>query len=332
MKRWLLKTSLIFPVFFSCIFNTDISLENDIPQCISHRVISKNLFFPENNICTLTVEDLNDSRLQLLVCPGNDYAVDNKLTDTVPWYGNCTLLQETYDKKELWLTLDSNFLGLYTGTLIIKDAHNSCFSLPFTINKIFCDSFDSPILSRHWSKYSENDTESIGFDYTDHKLQFKFSQLHKLMTTGVRSTFKIGGDFRISVDIKLRDEMLDGFETGFLVSNRPDTSRWGASTGGIFLYGKDNQLSIECRSNNLQSYIMDESRSCGTFEITRQGSKLIFYFSDGNNKFHPQSITTHSYDQNSEVYIHLRMKVLDNYRNRHCLWNNLTVHHGYIIQ
>lgn len=327
MKIMINGITLFSIVLFSCVFDPDIALVNDKPQCTSHRSIVKCIYYPESIVCTLSVTDLNDASLKALVCPESDSSLSSA-SDTFLWYGNCTLLQENYNIKKLAISLDTNLMGLYSGVLLITDSYGAYAGLPFEINNIFCDSFDSPDLSGYWNNYITGDTNAINFDFTDRKLQFLFSESDNILSDGIRSAFRISGDFSITVDLKLRDEMTDGFETSFFISNSQDTGRWGVKTGGIFLSGKQNQLILECRSVNLQSYIIDEDRNSGKLGMTRQGSKLSFFYTDGDPRIKPQPITTHEYYADSAVYVHLRMKVSELSKTRHCLWNNFMVVKG----
>jgi hypothetical protein len=321
----------IFVIFqlVLCTYDTDIPLSNSIPACQNLASINKHLFFPDSVICTLLVNDLNDTKLNLHI-----QSDSQKILDFHPLATKYTLLEETFGTKSILLTIDPSDLGSFNGKLYIQDQQGALTSLPYNVVMQFFEPFDShPRNSSNWQLYNSDDTSMVKIDFTDKKLLFVFdtTQTRQNATTGIVSRFKLYGDFSISVDFRIRDEMDDGFETGFFVSTSSDTGRWSGDIAGIYLQGIQNRIRMECRSDNLQSFSKETDLFSGQIAISRDSNKVSFFYHDGNPLQSPVPLTQLSYTSNDTVFIHIKMSVKDRKRCRHSLWNDLYVTRGRII-
>jgi hypothetical protein len=330
-KQNLLQFLLIIFQFLLCTYNTDIPLSNSTPSCQNFTSINRQLFFPDSVVCTLLVKDLNDKKLTLSILSDSQQL---QIPAFQPLKVNRTLLEETFGTKSILLSIDPSVLGNFKGIFLINDQNGAFTSLPFTINTQFFEPFDShPLTSSNWQLYNSNDTSIIKIDFTDKKLLFIFDtiQAKQITSTGIVSRFRLCGNFSISVDFRIRDEMDDGFETGFFISTSNDTGKWGGDVAGIYLQGAQNRIRMECRSDNLQSFSKETDLFSGTIGISRDSSRVSFFYHDGNPMQSPIPLTQLSYTSNDTVFIHIKMSVKDRKRPRHSLWNDLYVTRGHII-
>lgn len=330
-KQNLLIFTLVIFQLLLCTYDTDILLSNSTPSCQNLTSINKQLFFPDSVLCTLFVKDQNDKKLNLNILSDSQ---QQQIPEFYPLEVNSTLLEETFDTKSIQLTIVPSVLGSFTGTFLIHDQKGASTSLPFTIGMQFLEPFDShPRNSPYWQLYNSDDTSIIKIDFTDKKLLFIFDtiQVKQITSTGIVSRFKLCGDFSISVDFRIRDEMDDGFETGFFVSTSSDTGKWSGDIAGLYLQGTQNRIRIECRSDNLQSFSKETDLFSGKIGISRDSSLVSFYYHDGNPLQSPVPLTQLSYTSNDTVFIHIKMSVKDRKRSRHTLWNDLYITRGHII-
>lgn len=330
MKKTL--SSFLF-LFFSCVYDTGIPLTNNTPKCTNYK-INDTVFYPRGDLCTLSISDLNDTRLYLSTLSSCDSAICDSNSDTIPWPGSYNLLNENYGEKRISLSLDTNLLGRYSGTIVVRDARRAAVFIPYKVWNIFSEPFDScPLSTVYWKQYRANDTSTIRFDYTDKKLMFSFDNTvppDAPHSTGIASNFTISGDFNITVDFKLRDEMTDGFETGFFVSTSPDTGKWSGDVSGLFLQGGNGRIRMECKSVDMQSYSRDFNSSSGKLGINRSGSEIKYYYYDGNPLVKPEPISSLIFSASDSVYVHMTMRTADRTRSRHVLWNDFNISSGRI--
>lgn len=321
-------------IITSCAFDINIPLQNDIPKCINYSCIQKDINYPDSAVCTLKVSDLNDSHLNILFKDSND--ISGK---PVKWPGTVTLLDENYNLKDIVLSLPGNKMQIYNGNIIIKDSYDSESLVPCKIKKYFIDPFDTFPLSKNlWRKYNSDDTSYFRYDYLDHKLQFEFGLNQYCISpsgTGIVSEFQLDKDFSTSIEFELRNEMTDGFEINFFVSNSQDTGRWTGDKAGIRVSGNNGRIDLECRSVQFQSYSTEGDLNKGEytkglFKITRNDSTMNFIYYNGNPQDGPVSLTKLYYHANTPVYVHINMKVSDCLKPRHCVWKNFRVDAGNI--
>jgi hypothetical protein len=334
----ILISSVLSLWHLSCIFDVNLPLENDPPVCTNVSAIKTSLIYPDSTVCTLMISDRNDAQVSLSMLRCSTATSDTMVCDSlsvVPWPGTCSLLAAGYGTKQLRLVLDTNRMGIYKGILLIQDAARATLRIPFTIEYIFFDAFDTyPLSASVWRPYRVDDSTHLGFEYTDRKLTFTFKQSADTsalpVTAGIRSVFSLPASFHAAIDFKLRDEMDEAFEIGFFISNSPDTGRWAGEQAGMFITGVNGQLRFECRSINLQSYSYESNVTAGELGIGRVDSTINYYLHDGNPAVEPTPLTFQSYPADVPVYVHLKMTVLDCSRDRYCAWNDFTVFEGCI--
>ena len=321
---------LIF-LFFSCAFDPDIPLENDIPSSIDPDSINKILIYPDSTIGKVSVSDLNDKSLHI---NSTDcvYPLNNGTFNPFLFHNRDT----TYDTKHIDFLLKSSLMGTYSGNFLIFDDHNGQIKLPFSITLRFQDSFDIyPLSKALWQLYKDNDS-CIGFDYIDRKLRFRIDEgaSETQITTGLRSNFKLVGDFSTFIDFNLREEMRDGFECGFFVSTSPDTGKWSGSKAGFFISGNNGSTLFECKSTMLQSYSVDTSRiSSGSYKLVRKQNRISFFFyrnATNSQSLNNPPLVTFSFEANDTLFVHLRFIAKDGLKERYCMWNNFSVQEGQI--
>jgi hypothetical protein len=336
-RRILLAAPVILFGGGGCFFDADLPLKNNVPVCTNPPIV-RNLVFPDSMVCTLSVEDKNDSivAIEAVLCPEADIRSVCDTNVRVPWPGNTVLLQSGFGTKKMQLLLDTNRMGYYNGFLVLTDAYTSAGSLPFIISRIFLDPFDGyPLDPAWWHPYATGGTTHIGFDYVDRKIVFSFDKNSVGGTgvpgsTGIRTVFSLPSDFYATVDVKLRDEMDDAFEVGFFISTSTDTGRWSGDRAGIYISGSGGRLRFECRSVDLQSYSFETNVTGGELGIRRAASTISYFFHDGNPAVIPVALTSQTFNRDVPVYLHLKMSVQNSVRNRNCYWNDFCIPEGQI--
>jgi hypothetical protein len=321
-------------MFASCVFNPDTPLQNDSPVCQNPSALQHaRLSYPDSMLCTLHVADRNDSVLSLSVRTraAPSFAGPTNSPSLSPWPGSYDFLSAGYGTKDLRLFYPGNSLGTYEGTLLIRDNAGAIDSFRFAIQKTFLDPFDSQSLfDRNWTDYNQADSTNIQFD--DKALTFFFKAQTQspstLRSTGIRSNFRLQDSFTATVDVKLRDAMTEGFEIGFFVSSSPDTERWVGKKTGIFLSGANGRISLEYRSIDFQSNSRETAATSGKLGISRTDSTITYFFGDRDSVINPLDTISHYFPSNIPVYIHLKMTVVDQVKDRHCSWNDLTITKG----
>jgi hypothetical protein len=295
--------------------------------------INKRLFFPDSTVCTLLVKDLNDKTFHCSILPDSEKLYSPGHIQQ-GWPGSCTLLEETFDTKSILLKIDPTISGIYKGEFIISDQQDAFTSLPYEIITQFFEPFDShPLYSPSWQLFNRNDTSTIKIDYTDKKLLFIFDTTgsNSGNSTGLVSSFRLAGSFSITIDFKIRDDMGDGFETGFFVSTSNDTGKWSGDIAGIYLQGNQNRIRLECKSVNLQSFSKEVDFFSGKIGISRDSDNVDFFYHDNNPSLSPVPLTRFAFSAEDTVFVHIKMVVKDRKRIRHSLWNDFYVTKGHIV-
>ena len=319
--------------FVSCVYDLDIPLTNNHPKCTSHEQIETTVYYPDDFVANLSISDLNDETVTLSAwaCDTGESQCDSVIE--VLWPGTYSYIKNGYGTKLITLSLDTNLMGIFSGMLIIRDSYNALSSLPYRVQKLFFEPFDTyPLSENYWKKYHQGETTTIGYHYVDKKLLFSFDEddSTKLLSTGIISFFALSGDFHITIDFRLKDEMNDGFEIGFFVSTSSDTGKWDGDRAGIFIQGKQAQIRMECSSIEMQTYSRDLNLTSGELGISRQGQRLSYYYHDGNPLVSPESPISHTYVYDS-VFVHLKMSVTDRTRNHHVSWNDFYITRGFLV-
>lgn len=343
--RLFMLVCLLFSMFCSdsgtFLHDVEIPLRNDAPEIISYKpgldTLYDTLTYPDSVICTLLVSDLNDSVLHAYPMREGSGQDDTLFYDSAVWPG--TIIQNGFsiDLKEIVLSLNKPVLGLFNGNLFVCDEQNSFCILPFSISRVFFESFDQILSdSTCWSRYYPEDTIHVGLKFPGPSLRYEFNPDQSdtgIVTAGIVSNFTVRRNFNIAVDFELRDEMLSGFDVIFLLTDRADTSRL-VPRAGIYLSADLENVDRRLRMSvgvgiNVTSVQTDFFS--GTLSITRDDdSSLTFWYQEPVPTAVPVMLGTGFSFNPDSVYIHLRMNVDDYSRRRHCEWDNLKIREGNI--
>jgi|WetSurMetagenome_2_1015567.scaffolds.fasta_scaffold90170_2 hypothetical protein len=316
----------------SCIFNGDLTLQNDSPDCLNCSAIQKVLAYPDSFLCELNIADRNDTGFFLSIAPCTD-STKTECQVYSPWPGSYKYLANGYETKKLSLFFPTDQMGAYSGTLVIQDASNAKLFLPYTVNKMFIDSFDSPQVSnQYWQYYNKNDSEHVVVDNREKKLMFSFKavpdSLDKPQCTGIRSVFQVSDSLETSVQFKLRDDVDSAFEIDFFISSSPDTGKWDGEKAGIFISGQKNRLRLVCKSIYLQNKTFETDIVSGKMGIFRSDTRVTYYFGDGTSSKNLLSGVNYYFPRDVPVFIHLKMSVTNQSKDHYCYWNDFTITKG----
>jgi hypothetical protein len=305
-----------------------IPLTNQAPRIVSHDLINDTIIYPETTICKLEVRDDNDSIIDFKFEPNNinDYHAKDPKIEYLS--GNVGL-------KQYLLYLSGNEFGRLHGTLHFCDEQGKCNRNEVDVAKIFRDKFDTEQLNAiFWNMRTLRDTSFLQHDWASRSLRIHFdaddeSEQEK-MTAGIISKFRITGDFSIQIQFSLRDDMCNGFEAGFFVSSKPDTSRWNPEKTGLFLAGNENnRIRLVARSVDLQHASQEIPFYAGRMEIRRSEENVSFKCHDVDPRSEPVEIGDgFSIDGLDTVYVQLNMRIEDRKRARHSNWDNFVIERG----
>lgn len=320
--------------------NLTIPLQNDSPHVVNDTCVQKTLYYPDSIVCTLAVEDRNDTVLAVRAITSD--TIDSMVTtDTISWIGHCSQLNSSFETKYFLLTLPQVCMGSYQGLLMINDLHDERTFIPYLVNKTFIEPFNTfPDDTARWRKYNPSDTmhakRILGFS-NNYVLKYFLDTCKDSSTqcyaTGVKSNFSLKGDFSVSVEfefINLSFEKLKDAKISFIVSNSSDTSLWSGIAAGISLFGVNDRLTITA-GKGLDAISQDFPSFTGYMKIQRKDEKLSMHCWYGN----PDIITTPlkivSYSAKDSVFIHLCMSVKDLKYPRYSMWDNVTITKGQMI-
>ena len=321
----------------ACQIATDLPLSNNVPQYNGPARITATAFYPDSALCTLSVNDLNDARLSVYACFCADTG-DTSCNGKKLWPGSCRILDETLGPKQIVLGLDTCCMGTYCGHLHVEDRDRAAVRVPFTIMSLLVDSLNRfPVSAANWALQQDRDSAFIGFDYINKKLRFGFSVAADstdtaAVSTGLRTCFSIGGDLSAGINFQLRDDMMSGFQVEYYLSTSPVAGPWEGDVAGVFITGLTNQIRFTATSINMQTDSRDVTRDAsnfaGRFTITRSADNVDYAFTPGDPRSPPMQMNTLIFPADTAVFVHIRMKVDDRLRSRHCLWSDFEVDKG----
>jgi len=314
-------------IVISC-HNLDIPLENFNPHILaSDTCLVKTLCYPDTVVCTLHVEDLNDTALK----------ISSIISDTAAcWPGTFGQINCGYDVKDIFLRLPAAKLGFYQGQLVVADEQEAADTIPYRINRILRDTFNSSSPDTTiWKTYRANDIITIKpYSHTSWVLQFLFDPSQSNKSTGMRTTCGIKGDFSISIFfgiIELNVNQLNGVKVSFAVSTTSDTSQWTGIEAGLYLQGVENRLRIRA-AKGFDSKQFDIKYYSGNMRIERNDTAVSLFCWPGDPAQIPEPIKTVSFSPNDSIlYVHVRMSVESLDLERYCIWDNFTVNSGELI-
>ncbi|MBN2036089.1 MAG: hypothetical protein JW768_05045 [Chitinispirillaceae bacterium] len=319
-----------------CQFSTDLAMNNNPPHWSSSQSVRQTVFFPDSTLCTLMVEDLNDSILSLSACFFKD-STDTICKNPSPWPWSPIWSEPALGIRSVCCGIDPCSLGVFWGAFLIRDDENEGMSIPFSYSVILSDPFDHfPISKEFWTPQPQSDSGFIGFDYLNNKVKFDFveSADSTPASTGVRTMFMVSGDLETSVQFKLRDDMRDGFEVAFQISTSPLAGHWDGQKTGFLITGLPTHVRFTCFSVNMQTDTRDVTRNfpefAGYLSIKRQADSVSFLFVPGDPRLPVIPMNRFTFPGDSAVYVHVRMGVSDRLRTRHCLWSDFRVDRGMV--
>jgi hypothetical protein len=318
----------------ACQFDTTVPLQNNTPHWSTDQTLRRTLQFPDSDLCTLRVEDLNDTALALLVCFTGDSA-DTTCENPGPWPWKYQWSEVKPGERSVHCSIDPCSLGIFSGRFRISDSQGAALVVPFSFSMVIADPFNRyPISPELWVPEAIPDSTFIGFDFMNAKLKFAFSETadSAAASTGLRSRFALSGDLETSVQFQLRDDMREGFEIAFRISTSPSGGLWDGDKAGFLITGLPNQVRFTCLSVNMQTDSRDVSRNfpdfAGYLKIARQADSVEYQFIPGDPQLPVLPMNKFSFPANTAVFVHIRMSVTDRLRPRHCLWSDFRVTKG----
>jgi hypothetical protein len=308
--------------------DVDIPLINNIPACSLDSIVDT-LFFPESTLCTLAVADLNDSILRVYTLPNSA----DPLADLAPWEEAAKQVTAGLSDKQVILGLAGKEMGIMTGFFVIQDEQDGRCVVPYTVKKVLYDSFDNVLTNNaFWNAFNPSDQIHYKQGTPGQKLRFIFPQNDTTtrQSAGVLSSFRVSGDFKMQVGFKLRDDMLNGFSVGFLLTTAADTSRW-VERAGIYLSGNGDNNSAWVTLNAGVGITMAR-KEMDTYEgvlgIQRSQGKVLFIIKDSDPMAIADTIDKNFTFPRDSICVQFRMSVDDFNRNRHCEWDNFYLSAG----
>jgi hypothetical protein len=309
--------------------DVDIPLTNNIPVSATDSVFAT-LSYPDLIVSNIAVSDLNDSVLRVYDVPEG---LDPNGVLTMPPIDS---VAADLGVKPVRLLFPGSTFGVFKGNYVVCDEQGGRCVIPYQITKNFVDPFSmSPFISPHWRVYNPSDSQHVVLNYRGPALQFSFpvNDSTGVRSVGVVSRFRLAGDFSISVDYKLRDDMLDGFEVGFFVSPKKDTSRW-LRKGGLLLAGNltgtGPGVTITARTGGSLTLNWTEVYD-GRMRIERDGGKMTLIYQELPSTDPDDDTVKIGTFEDDTVYVHLRMDVDNFIRSRHCEWDNFCVSSGKVV-
>jgi len=318
-------------LFCSCFFSADIPFRNNAPVVISRLTAdTMTVLYPDSMVCTLQVNDLNDSIVTI---------------DTSTWPGSSRELHPTLGQKQVALYLGTPVLGkVFSGTLVLLDQQDGRCGIPYAIRKLFVDSFYEATLDpAFWTAYdTPGDSAMIHQQSRRFGLEFLCKEQHdtstRPMVLEMVSAYAIKGDFIWTIDYLLywmRFFIRDGFELEFSSSNTSDTSLF-SDKAAVSLIANQNQLQIsykdpsglhtETRPDNDLAY------PSGVMKFVRIGDTLtIFHKADGADFAIVNKGTPLIFNHADSAYVHIRMTVTDHTIEQSCIFTAFSVQQGEIV-
>lgn len=327
--------SFIF-IALSC-HKLDVPLQNNIPFILNDTCVNKTLYYPDTIVCTLQVEDLNDTIFQVASIVYDTLQDQSIIYDTIDWPGNAIQLEKEYSTKQIVLTLPGSEMGKYLGTLLVIDEEEASVTIPYHVTKVLRDTFNvfSPD-SGIWKMYREDDSALIKPDQilSNYILKFLLDSLHIRKSTGMRSKFALKGDFCININfglIELAFDKLNGVEVTFIISTSPDTIQWSGIDAGLYLHGVHNKLQIRA-AKGIDATLKYITYYSGNMRIEKKDTVVSLYCWQGNPLIVPKSLINVSFSpEDTLFYIHLKMSVDTLDYSRHCIWDNFSLENGEMI-
>ena len=320
-----------------CQISTDLPLSNDIPHLVKQLTMPITLFYPDSMLCTLAVEDLNDTRLSMRSCAYKD-TTDTICSNPGPWMGSCRWLNEGLGLKQAIVGFHANRMGRYWGHWHVEDSAGAGVKVPYDITILLEDAMDTFLRDTAvWAPPLPGDSGYIIFDHNNNKWKFSFPAVTgpdslSPASTDLHTRFRVAGDLQTSMRFQLRDDMTSGFEVSFYLSTSPNAGPWEGDKTGFFITGNAGEIHFTSSSIEYQTYSMDVERRvsnlAGQLVISRKSDIMNYTYVPGDPGSPPVSMNSLTFPADTALFIHLGMKVDDRLHIRHCLFSDFEILKG----
>jgi hypothetical protein len=321
-------------LFCSCFFSTDVPFQNNTPVVTSRLTAdTMTILYPDSMVCTLQVDDLNDSIVTI---------------DTSTWPGSSCELHPTLGPKQVALYLGTPVLGkVFSGTLMLRDQQDGWCGIPYTIRKLFVDSFYEATLDpAFWTVYDKlGDSAMIHQHSRRFGLEFlckpQTDTLNRPIVLEMVSAYAIKGDFVWTIDYMLYwmryNITPDSFELQFSSSNTSDTSYYSDEAAvSLNTYKRPDRLVIQYKDPSGENLgqnpgFMNEDYA-GTMKFVRIADTItIFHKAEGADftKVNKSPLIFNHADDSA--YVHIRMTVTDHTIEQSCIFTSFTVQQGEVV-
>lgn len=266
------------------------------------------LNYPDTALCTLSVEDSTDSLL------------------SITWPGEFYQINQGLGIKKIFFNYQANSLGVFVNNLIIADTQHSII-LPVKITSVFTNDFSK---KKFWQTYDDS------FIVKPSGGHVVFGDINAVgisneILAGMRSEFRVAGDFDFSVDLEIENFKND-VDLVLLISIS-ENSFWNISSEGecgVRFTGNSDRRPFMSQydfSDLSYSALSYQQFSKGTLNIKRTGDQLSISCYDSLMQ---ELVETKSGSVSTEpVYIHLKFKAPFNYQDySNCKWSNFVLRKG----
>jgi hypothetical protein len=311
---------------FSCVHDITVPLQNHTPSIDSATAVIRNdtlidtLFLPESFVCTLTVNDLNDTRL---------------FVSSASWPGTFEQLDFGYGYKHVALRLDGNVLGMWQGSLAVVDTQYAFAQLPFQIHKMYKDTFR--LSAQRWQLYDQTSGRCVVQDYDLFQgniegisigMQGEPLDSVLFLPLGIRSTFMVADTFCFTVGYSL-EGIRDGFTAAVFLSpdTFADTFQIRTDEAGIKLEGYESSLRMWSGAAWADMQPIDTRKAKGFLRFKRRDGRLAV-------TYRPETGTADAFSRLTEMavgtgplFVHINVQVSKDYSGT-CRFGNFVMLEG----
>lgn len=316
-------------LFCSCFFSTDIPFQNNAPAVTSRLTAdTMTILYPDSMVCTLQVNDLNDSIVTI---------------DASTWPGSSCQLRHTLGQKQVALYLGTSVLGkVFSGTLMLWDQQDGSCGTPYAIRKLFVDSFYEAALDpAFWMAYdAPGDSAMIHQQSRRFGLEFLCKEQPDTSTRPIVlemvSAYAIKGDFIWTIEYMLywmRFFIRDGFELEFSSSTTSDTALF-SDKAAVSLLTNRNQLLISYKDpsglNTETRPDNDLEYPSGVMKFVRTDSTITIFHKAEGADFAKVNKSPLIFKRADSAFVHIRMTVTDHTIEQSCVFTAFSVQQGEI--
>jgi hypothetical protein len=328
---------MLLGVLSGCSHDLSAPLANDRPQvdlmqggakmAASEVGVHRELFYPQNAICTLLVTDLNDTQV--------------KVRGEPQWPGEF-LLTSGWEDKTIVPVLSSPAIGSpFAGQWIVEDRHGAADTVPFSVVRRLRDVFDTyPPYPHLWQLYRQQDTSFIRpWTYgmkTSMRFHFPADTTNTFAFAGMRSAYRLQGSFFVSLNYKLQGVITSRFRFEVFVSTRPDTVPFPELNLNEYAgFVIDDEIGVEaglCWDRMPGTSIDHGERAAASGEFTLERREETIVLSHGFEfaPEHAQVLYSGPFT-GEDVYFHVRMQARDRSHDRLCQLLAYRIDHGLVV-